>query len=249
MRLPAIAITGLVRLRDFLLPVALFGLVVLGLHAGSDRLDDLAFRLLNGVDRLFDYVLSGVVKAVLSAVRAGPGTIARWTYAAVSLIDLEEKRWAARVLALGVELLADVMLVWPVLRYRRDRTPWRQAVPPVREIHNIGAVFAPIAVALAGCAGAVVVAQQAQLQLFWFFRFLGRTGASQTAGTGAILVLLFVGWRLVIPTVRAGLAFGRAQSEQNPWYRGGWMAGPLFIAALAMDPVHLWRVMRGLGPW
>ena len=249
MKLPEIAVTGLVRLRDFLVPIALFSLVALGLHAGSDRLDDLAFRLLNGIDRFFDYVLSGAIKSVLGVFRVGPGTIARWSYAAISVIDIEEKRWAARVLALGVELLADVMLVWPVLRYRRDRTPWRQALPAPRTIRNVGAVFAPIAVALAGVAGAVVVAQQAQLQLFWFFRFLGRTGASQTAGTGALLVLLFVGWRLMIPAVRAGFAFGRAQAELRPWYRGWWLAGPLFITALAVSPVHLWRILRGLGPW
>ena len=154
MKLPEIAVTGLVRLRDFLVPIALFSLVALGLHAGSDRLDDLAFRLLNGVDRFFDYVLSGAIKSVLGVFRVGPGTIARWSYAAISVIDIEEKRWAARVLALGVELLADVMLVWPVLRYRRDRTPWRQALPTPRTIRNVGAVFAPIAVALAGVAGA-----------------------------------------------------------------------------------------------
>ncbi len=249
MNVPAIAITALLRLRAFLVPIALFGLVVLGLHAGSDRLDDLAFQLINVVDRFIDGVVARVLETVLGTFGASERTVARWTYGAVSLIDLDEKRWTARALALVFELAADALLIWPVLRHRHDRTPWREAGAPRAYLGNVGAAFAPIAVALASLAGAIVVAQQAQLQLFWYFRFLGRPGASRAAGVGALIVLALVTWRLVAPAVRAGLAFGRTHARHHPWYRGWWLAAPLFVSALAVSPVPLWRTLRGLGPW
>ena len=249
MSVSSLVFGGLDRLRVVLFPVALFGLVVLGLHAGSDRLDDLAFALLHAVDRFVDHVLSGIMQAVVPIFGAGDKTVARWTYAAVSLIDLDELRWAARVLALAFELAADALLVWPVLRYRTDREPWRRAVVSPSEVRNVGAVFAPVAVVLASIAGTLVVAQQAQLQLFWLFRFLGRTGASRAAGIGALAIMAVIVWRLALPTVRAGLAFGRAQAPKGPWYRGWYLAGPLFVVGLAVAPVPLWRTLRGLGPW
>ncbi len=249
MNVRSIGYGGLVRLRALLSPLALFGLVVLGLHAGSDRLDDLAYVVLNTIDRFFDGLLGGLVQAVLPSMGASAKTVGQWTYALASLIDLEEKRWAARVVALAFELTADWLLIWPVLRHRGDRTPWRQAWPSPRRIRNIGAVFAPVAVALAGTAGAVVVAQQAQLQLFWFLRFVGRPWSGRLAGMGALLILGFVLWRLTLPAIRAALAYGRIHADDVPWRRGWLLAGPLFIAALAMAPVPLWRTLRGLGPW
>ena len=241
--------TVLVFFRRVLFPFALFGLVVLGLHAGSDRLDDLAFQLINGLDRVLDHILVGILQTVLPAVGVRPDSMSRWTFAAVALIDLDQKRWAARVLALVFELSADALLVWPVLRYRQDHMPWRNVLPAPKKIRNVGTVFAPLAVAFAGLAGAIVVAQQAQLQLFWLLRFLGRTGAGQAAGAGALLVLGLTLWRVAWPAVRAGLAFARATAAHGPWQRGWLLAAPLFIAALAVAPVPMWRALRGLGPW
>ena len=240
---------GLVRLRRILFPVALFGLVVLGLHAGSDRLDDLAFSVINALDRFADQVLAALVKGVLAPFGPSQRTVARWTYAAVSLIDLEEKRWAARMVALLFELTADVLLLWPVLRHRQDRTRWRDALPSPRSISNMGAVLAPLAVGMAGFAGAVVVAQQAQLQLFWLVRGLGRDVAGKVAGAGALIILLTVIFRLTIPGIRAGLASSRASAEHGPWWRGWPLVAPFFIAMLAMSPAPLWRTLRGLAPW
>ncbi|MEL7368195.1 MAG: hypothetical protein AAFN74_04730 [Myxococcota bacterium] len=237
------------RIRSVLFPIALFGLVVLGLHAGSDRLDDIAFRLLHDLDRLVDGLMAKTVEVVLGALGAGDRTVARWSYAAISVIDLEEKRWAARVLALMLELFAAVMLVWPVLRHRNDQTPWRKAFEPPGRIRNIGVVFAPVAVACAGFAGAVVVAEHAQLQLFWVLRFLGRQVAGRAAGFGALVVLLAVLGRLTLPALRASLAFGRARADRGPWFRGWLLAAPLFIGILAVAPKPLWRSLKGLGPW
>ncbi len=249
MKMSPLVWAGLDRLRTFLFPVALFGLVVLGLHAGSDRLDDLAFALLHSLDRLVDQVLAGVVRTVVPIFGADRRTVVRWTYATVSIIDLDELRWAARALALAFELTADLLLVWPVLRYRRERQSWRRVFPSPHTVQNVGAAFGPVAVVLASVAGAVVVAQQAQLQLFWVLRFMGRTGASRAAGVGALIILAVVGWRLAAPAVQAGLAFGRAQAGARPWYRGWYLAGPLFLALLAVAPAPLLRTLRGLGPW
>ncbi|MEM7674599.1 MAG: hypothetical protein AAF449_01210 [Myxococcota bacterium] len=237
------------RLRSILFPVALFGLVVLGLHAGSDRLDDIAFRLLHNLDRLVDGLAAKTIEVVLGALGVGERTISRWSYAAISVIDLEEKRWAARVLALMFEMLAAALLIWPVLRHQSDRTPWRRAFESPGRIRNIGVVFAPVAVACAGMAGAVVVAEHAQLQLFWILRFLGRSTAGTAAGVGALLMLIAVLFRLTLPAFRASLAFGRARASRGPWFYGWWLAAPLFIGILAVAPQPLWRALKGLGPW
>ena len=240
---------ALFKVRAFLFPLALLSLVVLGLHAGSDRLDDLAFRILNGIDRVIDYALAAVLQAVLPRLGMGEVTVSRWVFAAVSIIDLDDKRWAARALALVFELISAALMVWPVLRHRNDRTDWASAFPRPTAITNVGTVFAPVTIAFSSLVGALVVAGQSQLQLFWMLRSFGHVWAGRLAGAGALVVLAVVLWRVALPAIQAGLAFGRAQMDRPPWHRGIWLVGPLFISALAMAPAPLWRALKGLGPW
>ncbi len=247
--LQAIVDRGLRAVRSILLPVALFGLVVLGLHTGSDQLDDLAFSLINTVDRFVDAVVIAALKRVIPLLGWGPEVTRRVCYVAASVVDLEDKRWAARVLALLFELVADLMIVWPVLRHRFDRTPVKAGVAYLRSPGNVGAVLAPAAVALAAMAGALVVAQQAQLQLFWFFRWVGRPWSGRLAGFGALMVLGLVLARVAWPAFRAGLAFGRAQAGRKPWRHGWYSVAPFLLACLAFAPAPLWRTLRGLRPW
>lgn len=245
-RAPTLVLAGLARLRALLYPLALFGLVALGLHAGSDRLDDLAFIGIHAVDRVLDSIAAGVIQGVLPWVGVSEATVSRWTYAAVSAVDLEDKRWGSRVLALVVELAADAILVWPVLRYRRDRTAWRSMLSAcsIRRA-AFAPLFAPVAVGLAGVAGAVAVAQQVQLQLFWMFRLAGLHIAGAVASGGALIMLALVVVRLLVPAVRAALAFASAKADLSPWP----FTVPLFIAALAVAPLPLLRMLRGLLPW
>ena len=82
-------------------PVGVFALLVVGVHAGTDRIDDYVFSFLNAVDILVDSAAAAGVETVLGWQQASAERVARVTFAIQDFIDLDAKHGLSRTLALA----------------------------------------------------------------------------------------------------------------------------------------------------
>ena len=98
------------RLLTRVFPLGVFALVVIGVHAGADQLDEHLFLILNLIDRGLDAAMTWTVESIGSLIGAGQGAIEAMTLNAVGLIDLSTKIAIARWLALIAELLVILVL-------------------------------------------------------------------------------------------------------------------------------------------
>jgi hypothetical protein len=92
--------------RRFIRRIAALCLVVLGVHHAADAIDDVVFRIIDWLDLGLD----NLVWAILDAL-SPPDEAALYATRFSEWVDLDEKDKAAKVLALGVELVVDVWLL------------------------------------------------------------------------------------------------------------------------------------------
>lgn len=154
------------RLRRALLGLGTFALIVVGLHAGADRFDDLAFAILSFIDRLADAAATAVIEPVGSLFGATEGSIERATYRAVEWVDLDGKLLAARYLALSLELAADLLLALPVLDPRLPRvtrSELARAAAGALKDPTVLRWAGPLAIGAAVLAGTALVSRELQV--------------------------------------------------------------------------------------
>src|SRR5215470_4035640 len=84
------------RIRGLYFPLALFSVLAVGLHVGSDRVDDQLFVLFNAIDAALDTASTAFIKEVFTWFGASAQTIDAATFRAIDFIDLESKATAAR---------------------------------------------------------------------------------------------------------------------------------------------------------
>src|SRR5437870_3481067 len=97
----------IVRVQRLFVPIAFFALIVVGLHVGSDRLDDHLFVALNAIDAWVDAALAFAIKTAGGWIGASEGAIDAAAFRAADFVDLETKITLAKIGALAVELAAD----------------------------------------------------------------------------------------------------------------------------------------------
>jgi hypothetical protein len=109
-------------LRWLYMPVGLFALVAVGVHAGASVTHDGVLVGLDWLDGVSDRAMTVLLTAVGALFHAEPATIDRWVFNAVSLVDMHEREVAASWLAVVLELTTDLVLALPALGYRERRT-------------------------------------------------------------------------------------------------------------------------------
>lgn len=239
------ALLGLLdRLRGLFLPFGLFAVVAVGIHAGSDRVDDLSFLLYDRLDGLVDRVVVGLLGWGGGALGLSPERVDTWGYGFVQLLDLDEKAILARWTALFVELGADLILALPVFLGRREEHSFARLWLHLRRDPTILRIVAPLSAALAASSGLFVIARETQAAAFGALdRGLSAGVASAGARVVAATALVLVTARLALPVVLAAGRWADLQAEQDVLEnkstlvrrRRGWLTAlvALPVAALA----------------
>ncbi len=144
------------------MPLGLFALLAVGAHAAADTVDERLLWLIDRVDSAFD------------------GLVARWSFTEglVHWVDLGDRTWLARALALLWELLAVAVLAFPGLAYReanRKRPPdsfaalvgapprgWKEIFRDLLRRPTLLRVARPLCTAAVALAGACAVGRMVQ---------------------------------------------------------------------------------------
>lgn len=150
-------------LRRAALAIGVFALVITGVHAGADRVDDLVFELVSAVDRAIDGVLAQVVAAALGWVDTPAEEVERAVLRALELVDLDEKLAASRVVALILELIVGLALAVPLVDPRAPRASRVALARALRNLARDPTVLlwaGPAATGAASLAGLAVVAAE-----------------------------------------------------------------------------------------
>lgn len=253
------ALLGLLnRLRGWFLPFGLFALVAVGIHAGSDRVDDLAYLLYNRIDGVVDRTLAALLAWFGELLSIGPTRIEAWTFTLIELIDLDLKALMARWTALFVELGADLILAMPVFLGRREDHPWSRVWQHLRRDPTILRVVAPLSAGLAALSGLLVIARETQAGAFGALdRWLPAGAAGAGARIAAAGALALVAARLCWPVILAAGRWADLQAEQDVLEnrstarrrRRGWLTALValpvtYLAAFEATP--LWGTLRAI---
>lgn len=225
-------------LRWLFMPLGLFALVAVGVHAAADVVDDSILRGVEWLDALLDGVL-----AKFDATAA-------W----VNRIDSRERTVIARGLAFAWELAVDFFVALPALGYGEQdanerkfavtRDTWRQLLARLNQQPTPMRLLRPIVTAIFVIGGAYAVSRLVESTLF-----VGLVGdvapadvsawLARVAGGTAMTVVIFThGWRAVLRALQhADAVCGRSK---HPWWSGLWgsaLSAPLAIA-LALEALR-----------
>jgi hypothetical protein len=97
--------------RRFIGRLASTCLVLLGVHAAADLIDDLVYRLVDAIDLLVDSGVWWLLEGLASLGTLSTDTAASWGQDFASWLEVEEKDKVALTLALVVELAVDILLL------------------------------------------------------------------------------------------------------------------------------------------
>jgi hypothetical protein len=226
------------------MPLGLFALICVGIHAAADIVDD---KLLRAVEWL-DVSLDGLL--------AQSETTAAW----VNRIDSRERTLIARALALAWELAVAFFVALPALGYdeldeteRRfvfQRETWRTLLQRVNRQPTPMRVGRPLVTLVFVVGGAYFVSKLVESTLF-----VGLVGdvapaevaaplARVLAGLAMALVLFSHGWRAVLRALQH--ADAACVASTRPWTTGLWgtvLSFPLAVA-LVLDAEALLSFFR-----
>src|SRR5687767_12438329 len=71
-----------------LLPLGLFSVLAVGLHVGSDKIDDHLFVIISWLDSLADLAATFLIRAIGGLFSDSRQTIEIWTFKAIEFIDV-----------------------------------------------------------------------------------------------------------------------------------------------------------------
>ncbi len=224
------------------MPLGLLALIAVGVHAAADAIDDRILWVVDHLDAGFD------------------GVFGAWKFTSglVDLVGLEQRVKLARGLALGWELLVDLLLALPALGYHeKERSTVRPldfALHPERtggfkallqrfKVQPTSVrIIRPFASAAVVTAGACAIARMVQGQVYLSGRLLvgdGTAGiAARLLAIGVLgLVLYSLGWRAVLRNLEHADELSREvrPSPRNALVHGLWgslAVLPLAVAAL-----------------
>jgi hypothetical protein len=187
------------RLRWLFLPLALFSLLCVGIHAAADAMEDRLLWAVDATDALVD------------------GWLSAWAFSspAVEWVGTAQRTAIARAIALVWELGTDIVIALPVLWYREPPGGADAVTDPNLALHKLRALVetarsrlkrpgAPANVVIPACAvmmvlaGSCAVGRMLQGALYLSLEPVNATVASAISRTLAILVL--VGTLLVFGT-------------------------------------------------
>ena len=215
------------------MPLGLFALIAVGVHAAADVVDDKLLRAVEWLDVFFDGIL------------AQSETTAAW----VNKIDSRERTLIARGLALAWELSVDAFIALPALGYdeldEKDRKfslikeTWRTLLSRFNKQPTPMRVIRPLVTAIFVFGGAYGVSRLVESTLF-----VGLVGdvapadvaaplARIFAGTAMTIVLFSHAWRAVLRALQH--ADATCLESRHPYMAGLWgsvLSVPLAVALL-----------------
>ncbi|MFO0729357.1 MAG: hypothetical protein U1E65_36595 [Myxococcota bacterium] len=177
-----------------LLALGLLALLLTGAHAAADRLDDLAFTVISGMDAVLDALVGAAVDTVGPWFEPSASARDAVIQAAESWIDLDAKLWLAQRLALLAEAWIALVLALPLLDPRiglATRQRVRAAVSAALLDPTALSWAAPAATLLAGLAGALLAERE-----------LSALARAQLAGRGVAPALI-----AALPLAAGAVAF------------------------------------------
>jgi hypothetical protein len=219
------------------MPLGLFALVAVGVHAAADLVDDRVLRLVEGLDAWADGLL------------AQTESLAAW----VNRIDSRERTLIARAVALAWELAVDGFIALPLLAYgeaddevRRfaiRQETWRTLFARLNQQPTPMRLVRPFVTAIFVVGGAYAVSKLVESTLFVGLvgdvapADVAQTLARVLGGLALALVLMSHGWRAVL----RALEYADARCEEvakrsraKPWLVGLWGSALAFPLALAL---------------
>lgn len=203
-----------------ILPLGLFSVLAVGLHVGSDRIDDHLFVVVSWLDSLFDAGATAVIRLIGSLFSGSEHAIDVWTVRAIEWIDVDTKTELARIGALAVELFADFILALPVFFHRAQTVSPRQFVEHVKKTFRdptLLKLVAPVSVLAAGTAGAFAVSRE--LQVLTHARLVAFNVESDvanfTASSMGFIALALVMWRVLLPLIVGAIEFADRRASND----------------------------------
>lgn len=205
--------------------VAALCLVVMGVHLAADHLDDVVYRLLDAIDLFVDDTAAGFLLWLAQSGGLTPDAAARTSDSFATWIDLVEKDRLAIVIALGVELLLDLLLfdlAWGrhvdeeasglVDELRQSARQIADALRPL-DIERLAVVPTLVAYAAGGAGMAAVavegLARDALLRFAPDLLWAGQVAAALGLLTGALLL-----WRFLPDLLHGALLRSRARHDR-----------------------------------
>ncbi len=222
------------------MPLGLFALIAVGVHAAADVVDD---RLLRGVEWL-DALLDGLLAQ------------SEHTAAFVNRVDSRERTLIARGLALAWELSVDFFVAVPALGYGEvdatekkfslSKETWRTLLLRLNRQPTPMRLTRPLVTTAFVLAGAYAVSRLVESTLF--VGLVGDVAPAEVAGPIArvlaalamALVVFSHGWRAVLRALQH--ADAACVKAKHPWVVGLWgsaLALPLALALLLESEVLL----------
>ena len=182
-------------------------LVVMGVHAAADVLDDLAYTALDAVDLVVDDAIAAGFGWLAAAGGMTPDGAVMAVERASLAVDLAEKDWLALRLALAVELMVDVLLLdlaWGARVFegttvldelRRTTRQLRDAFSAI----DLERVLAPFTLLLLAISGSVIVglALEQPVRALLAAAAPGLLLASNFAAATGIVGVAVLVWRFV----------------------------------------------------
>lgn len=220
--------------RWLFMPLGLFALVAVGIHAAADVVDDQLLRMVEGLDAFFDTLL------------AKSDATAAW----VNRIDSRERTLIARALALTWELLVDFFIAIPVLAYDEpeigERARLKFLVTRLNQQPTPMRVLRPVLTTLFVLAGAYSMSRLVESTAF-----VGLVGDVAPAEIASVLARIFGGtamtivvfshcWRAVVRSLEHADAV--CAKSKHPFWSGVWgttLGAPLALALLLDSEVFL----------
>ena len=249
----AMASMGFATLGRAVVPVGVFAVLVVGMHAGTDRVDDHAFAILNTIDIVVDSAVAVILETVLGWTTASAERIARITFSIQDFVDLDAKYSLSRIVALVFEIASDLALALPLILHRTRtfslQTYWIRLSSDLTVLRVVG----PLAVFFAGTAGIFLVAREIQVGVHgWLVQYDALMKvADPAARTVAGLAALLVAWRLGWVALRRSFTMAEARAQRDDRmmtprskrrFRG------LFVAIVVL-PISVLALFEATPPW
>jgi hypothetical protein len=224
------------RFRWIFMPLGLFALLAIGIHAAADVLDDHILRVVERADVWLD------------------GLFASWsvTLPLVDAIGQGERRLVARGLTLLCELVADLVLAVPALSYyEQDASEarasaasgqtWRALARRLLREPNPVRFLRPAMTAAVALAGACAVGKrvEAALRLGILENDVGQALVRLVALVALFMIVSLFGWRAILQSLEHSDRLVSRAFAKRSWLGrlvAGW-AGTLIAAPLALEAI------------
>ncbi len=182
-------------------------LLLMGVHAAADVLDNLAYTLLDALDLIADEAVGAALAWLSSVGGMAPDAAVEASERFATVVDLGEKDWLSLRLAFATELLLDVLLLdlaWGTRSFdgtsrlddlKRSAQQMRAALSSF----DLERVLGPVTLLAFSVGGAVLAAMALEQPTSAALVSLlpGLTVASNIGAGSAILVVALLVWRFV----------------------------------------------------